>query len=224
MVKALLILDMGISSMKSALVLEDVKEVREGLKTRLAQAFNDIQVQTACSLESAYNLIQQQTFDLALIDLSLPDGKGVDLIAHLSQSQPQTQCIVVTLYDDDQHLFAALHAGACGYLLKDMPSTQFIAQLQALERGEPPLSPAIARRMIRHFNQQSAQPQNDLTPREEEVLRLIAKGYTLNQVAGLLELSPHTVSGYIKTLYRKLDIRTRAEATLEAARLGLVQP
>lgn len=128
------------------------------------------------------------------------------------------------MYDDDQHLFAALHAGASGYLLKDMPAAQFIAQLRALERGEPPLSPAIARRMIQHFNQQSAQPPNDLTPREEEVLRLIAKGYTLNQVAELLALSPHTVSGYIKTLYRKLDIRTRAEATLEATRLGLVQP
>lgn len=228
--------------MKTALIVEDVAEAQSWMQKRLKAIFSGVVVQVASSLGQAFELCERQRFDLALIDLSLPDGSGVRLIEALSQQHPHTVTLVVTIYDDDEHIFPALEAGAKGYLLKDMPASVFEAQLGAVQQGEPALSPSVSGRMVAFFNARTAREslsassslscstlvpgvnETSLTPREQDVLCLIAKGYTLNEVAVLLGLSPHTVNGYIKTLYRKLEISSRAEATLEATRLGLVKP
>jgi DNA-binding NarL/FixJ family response regulator len=138
---------------------------------------------------------------------------------------------VVTIHDDDEHLFPALQAGAFGYLLKEQPRQQLTEQLQRISQGEPPLSPSIARRVIQYFAQQAKaaaqpavdtlMPQVSLTERESDVLLRVAKGFTLPEIGVQLGLSRHTIADYVKQIYRKLNVSSRAEAALEAQRLGL---
>ena len=131
--------------------------------------------------------------------------------------------MVTTIFEDDGHLFPALRAGAQGYVLKDLPQEQLAAMLVGIERGQPPLSPSIARRLLSFFNPPvpAASPdENPLTERETEVLRLIAKGFSVPKVAEQLGISRNTTAGYLKDIYRKLQVNSRAEATLAAARRG----
>jgi DNA-binding NarL/FixJ family response regulator len=163
---------------------------------------------------------------LALIDLGLPDGSGLQIIEALKRDVPNCVTVVSTVFDDDAHLFPALRAGAQGYVLKDEPIESLATMLTGIVSGQPPLSPSIARRLLRHFQPLGSTPtgsnDSELTARETEVLRLIAKGFTVPQVADTLTLTRNTVAGYLKDIYRKLRVSTRAEATLEAARRGLV--
>jgi DNA-binding NarL/FixJ family response regulator len=210
--------------MKTALIIEDIPDARQWLSDALRDTYPFVEISSAANLKEALAIIIAQRFDIALVDLNLPDGSGVDALRQIRLSAPQTLSIVVTIYDDDQHLFPALQAGAQGYLLKDQSKQQISQRLQGIARGEPPLSPAIARRLLGHFSPQGVAPEINLTTRETEVLTLIAKGVKLAEVAEMLTISRNTAAGYVKEIYRKLDISSRAEATLEAARLGLVSP
>ena len=170
--------------------------------------------------------VQTLRFDLALCDLGLPDGDGTEVVARLRELQPEALSVVVTIHDDDEHLFPALQAGAYGYILKEQPRELITEQLQRIAQGEPPLSPSIARKLIKYFASM-AKPQTDnlpvvsLTEREREVLLRVAKGYTLPEIGVQLGLSRHTIADYVKQIYRKLNVSSRAEAALEAQRLGL---
>jgi DNA-binding NarL/FixJ family response regulator len=142
--------------------------------------------------------------------------------------QPDAQSVVVTIHDDDEHLFPALQAGAFGYILKEQARELITEQLQRISQGEPPLSPSIARRVMAYFSakakpqsQANAMPSVNLTDRESEVLLRVAKGYTLPEIGVQLGLSRHTIADYVKQIYRKLNVSSRAEAALEAQRLGL---
>lgn len=210
--------------MKTGLIIEDVPDAQLWLGDALRDAIDGLDIRCAATLKQALEVCAQQRFDIALVDLNLPDGSGVDAIRRIKRQFPETLCIVVTIYDDDTHLFPALQAGAQGYLLKDQSKQQITRRLKGIAEGEPPLSPAIARRLLGHFGDHSLPGEGNLTAREREVLSLIAKGIKLAEVAGMLEISRHTVAGYVKEIYRKLDISSRAEATLEAARLGLIRP
>ena len=208
-----------------ALVVDDLSEARHWMVAALQAAFPGIEVETAANLREAFARIEPPP-QLALIDLGLPDGNGTQLIEALRSRGADTLCIVSTVFDDDAHLFPALRAGAQGYVLKDRDRDALAGMLQGIAAGQPPLSPSIARRLLRHFQPIPVAPQEEapLTPRETDVLRLTAKGLTLQEVADALVLSRHTVSGYLKDIYRKLSVGTRAEAALEAARRGLVAP
>lgn len=211
--------------MKRGLVVEDIPATRAWLAEALGDAFAGIAVDSAGAVGEATALVARGAYEVALVDLDLPDGSGLEVIAALRRHQPQAAAVVTTIFDDDAHVFPAMLAGAQGYLLKEQPREQFIAGLQGILRGAPPLSPAIARRMIEHFNRlgPSGGAVHALTARETEVLRLVAKGYTQQEIAAHLGLSRHTVVDHVKSLYRKLDVSSRAEATLEAARRGLVR-
>ncbi|MES2975111.1 MAG: response regulator transcription factor [Pseudomonadota bacterium] len=219
--------------MQHALIVEDLPEIRNWLGQVARAAFPELQVVTAARLDQALVCVQQQSFDLALIDLGLPDGNGTDVITALRRQQPQALPVVVTIYDDDEHLFPALQAGAFGYLLKEQPQDALVAQLLRMTQGEPPLSPPIARRVLAHFASATHRRESlmrhvenevSLTDRETEVLQRVAKGYTLPEIALQFGLSKHTIADHIKQVYRKLNVSSRAEAALEAARRGLVQP
>jgi len=207
-----------------ALVVDDLPAAREWLAAALREAFPGIDVDTAATLGEAHACIDPPP-PLALIDLGLPDGAGTELIEVLRKRGASTLCIVATVFDDDAHLFPALRAGAQGYVLKDQDRATLADMLRGIATGQPPLSSSIARRLLRHFQPMPAAIGDaPLTPRETDVLRLTAKGLTLNEVATALGISRHTVSGYLKDIYRKLSVGTRAEAALEAARRGLVAP
>lgn len=206
-----------------ALVVEDLPDSRTWLVQALREAFADIAITTAESLAQARAVLAQSVPDLALIDLGLPDGNGVDLILALSREHPHCQCVVTTIYADDAHLFPALRAGAAGYVLKDQEQTRLVRQLHGIAAGEPPLSPVIARRLLKVFDPEPTETGlEQLSPRERETLILIAKGYRLNEVAESLGITRNTAAGYIKNVYRKLEVTSRAEAALAASRLGLV--
>lgn len=206
-----------------ALVLDDLPSRRDWLAQALELAFPGIAVERAATLAEAFALAEPPP-PLALVDLGLPDGSGVQLIERL-RAAGDTLCIVATVFDDDAHLFPALRAGAQGYVLKDQSPQALADMLLGIAAGRPPLSPSIARRLLRHFQPLPAPADEPhLTPRETDVLRLTAKGMTLAEVSDALGLSRHTVSGYLKDVYRKLSVSSRAEATLEATRRGLVNP
>lgn len=210
--------------MLSALVVEDHDETREWLCELVAEAFPDTEVRHAATLGRARRVLEDGQPELAVIDLSLPDGSGVELIRSLSQTSPQTYSVVATIFDDDRHLFAALQAGAQGYLLKEQPRPRLLAQLQGIMNGNPPLSPTVARRILRYFQGQPPPRVTDktLSDREKEVLTLVSKGLSRSDISRLLGITPNTAAGYIKTIYRKLNVSSRAEAVLEAVRMGLV--
>lgn len=208
--------------MKSGLVVEDLPAAREWLTDILVLAFPGIQVTAVEGLTQARAACATQTFDLALVDLKLGDGSGVDLIRELSERSPSTDCVVATLYDDDEHLFPALQAGARGYLLKEHEKQQLVTSLKGILSGAPPLSPKIARRVIQHFHAPRDPDAPKLTPREIEVLSLAARGLRVKEIAEIIGVSPHTAGDHLKAIYKKLNVSSRAEATLEATRRGLV--
>jgi len=210
-----------------ALVVEDQRDTCEWLAQVARQAFPGIQVLTAIDLRSARQiLVDHSRFRLVLVDLGLPDGSGAELIRALASSHPDSPSIVSTVYSDDESLFGAIAAGAQGYLLKSQPAELLVRHLQRFDEGIPPLSPSVAQRMLRYFRELPRGPANDvpdvaLTARETEVLTCIGRGLRVAETAQLLGIAESTVAGYIKTLYAKLNIGTRAEAALEAVRRGL---
>jgi DNA-binding NarL/FixJ family response regulator len=157
---------------------------------------------------------------LALIDIGLPDGSGVDLIEAMVNEDPAVVAIVTTIYEDDANLMNAFSAGAQGYLLKDQDEKAFVRRLSMIEHGDVPISPVIARRLLHRFRNDGP-ADTPLSPREMEVLRLIGRGLKANEAATVLGISAQTVTTHVKAIYRKLEISSRAEAALEAHRRGL---
>ena len=205
------------------LIVEDNPETRAWLELCVESAFNAMDLSSVADLASARALIKQQDFGLALIDLGLPDGSGLDLIAELKQSNEDCYIVVATIYDDDKNLFSALRSGARGYILKDQDKDNIVGYLKGIQQNRPPLSDASSRRLIDHFNAKGSElEKSSLTPRETEVTRLVAKGYSVEETANLLGLSPDTVKGYVKNIYTKLDVSNRAEVTVKAISLGLI--
>lgn len=212
--------------MQTALVLEDHTDTRKWLVELIEKAFDGVTVTPASTIAAAQKELDNKRFNIAIVDINLPDGSGIDLVRTIKQSTPDTYCVMATIYDDDEHLFSALQAGAEGYLLKEQPKEVLLKKLQGILIGEPPLSPAVARRVLRHFQKEAkerSKKSTKLSNRETEVLTFIAKGLNRTEIAKLLGITSNTSAGYIKTIYQKLNISSRAEATLEAARIGLVR-
>ncbi len=217
---------------QSALIVEDLEEPRQWLAEVLSRAMPSLtRVDMAATLAEAQACMTAYPHDLAIVDWSLPDGTARDLIAALAARQ--TVVVVATIHDDDNHVFPALQAGASGYVLKSQPRAVVENQLRRIDLGEPALSPSIARRVLQHFRRDDsaqalrAAPNADsdvrLTEREVDILRLIGKGYKAAEIAVLLTITLNTVNTYVRDVYRKLGIGSRAEAALEASRRGLIR-
>lgn len=209
-------------SLREALVVEDQADACEWLCNAVRRAFPSVEVVAVGSVADARAALANTVPQLALVDLGLPDGSGIQLIDTLNRDHPETVVVVSTVFEDDGHLFAALRAGAQGYLLKDEPRERLAELLEGIVEGRPPLSPTIARRLLDYFHAPDTARQENLTERERDVLTLLAKGFTVRKVAELLEISHNTAAGYVKTIYRKLNVSNRAQATLTASRLGLI--
>lgn len=224
--------------MSHILILEDHPETRAWLESVVTKAFPGDTFISAGNIAQAQRLAEQHHCSIALVDLNLPDGSGVDFIRWLLPRNPDVYIVVATIYDDDQHLFSALKAGAHGYLLKEEQESQIIEALRNIATGQPPLTSAIARKILRHFQSQieDSQPQEEevesqvpdaettepLTERELDVLRLVSKGYSRSEVALFLGITANTAASHVKNIYRKLNISSKVEAVLEAQRLGLL--
>ncbi|ENU26766.1 response regulator [Acinetobacter modestus] len=221
---------MGNKVIQTALILEDIVDVNAWIKQMLIETFEGIRIQQAYSLDEAKHLLMSQHYDLALIDLSLPDGKGIEVIDWLVQYSAETISVVVTIFEDDQYLFEAISHGAKGYLLKDLEPVVFKKHLENLIAGLYAFSPTMTQKLLNYVKTQEQLNQRKqqlieslaLTNREKQVLIHIAKGQQVSEIAYELGLSSHTVSGYVKEIYRKLQISSRAEAALLAKQYGLI--
>lgn len=223
-------------SVRAVLLVEDQLDASELLERLVRQAYGEAEI-TVCITVSHALAQMDRGWSLALIDLRLLDGSGIDVLRRFKQAHPNVPAIVTTMYSDDASVFAALQAGADGYLLKTEPPEQLLTSLLSMAQGEVPLSPSIARRMMRFFR--SAQGLDDevapmsalagdgdraqeLTPRETEMLAAIGRGLSTQEAADQLGIGYHTACGYIKSIYRKLDIGSRAQAAVEAQRRRLM--
>ncbi len=211
------------SEQGNALIVEDNPDTRAWLITCVQTAFPGMQIDTADTLATALTTVEKVNYDLGVIDLGLPDGSGMDIIRALSRKDYPSYIVVATIYDDDKNLFTALKSGAKGYILKDQDKDRIVSYLRGIRKNQPALSPASWQRLIEHFNSKGdALQQANLTARETEVVCLIGKGYSVEDVAKLLHLSVDTIKGYVKNIYSKLAVSNRSELTLEAIRLGII--
>jgi len=208
--------------MTDVLLVEDRPDMAEWMRGVVMEAMPEAVITLADTLRQARTQLPAQEWSLLLADIGLPDGSGLNLVKEARQLKPALPVVVVTVFDDDDNLFAALKAGASGYLIKSQPRELLVQQLMLMRTGQPPLSPSMARRLLEHFH---AQGQADdavaLTQREREILAAIARGMRNREVAEALHLSPLTVATYIRDLYTKLDISNRAQAVREAQKRGL---
>ncbi|MCI1192035.1 response regulator transcription factor [Calidifontimicrobium sp. SYSU G02091] len=209
----------------NVLIVEDIPESQDMLREVATSAFGSVEYECVADLAGSRALGNRE-FALALIDLSLPDGSGTELIRRMTVEQPSCTVVVTTIYDDDEHVFSALRAGAQGYLHKHEPVEDLVRQLRGILDGQPPLSPAIARRILQYFRAFKPKAPDEallsLTAREREVLGLLARGISIAAIARELTISPYTAGDHVKNIYRKLNISSRAEAALEARSLGLL--
>ncbi|MBC7662583.1 MAG: response regulator transcription factor [Caulobacter sp.] len=224
------ILEIAQATPTRILVVDDDDAFRESVCSAIARDAGMVLAAQVNSVAAAREAILHGNFDVALIDLGLPDGNGIDLILQISRTLPEVDIMVVTVFGDEAHVLASIEAGATGYLLKRSLNDTLGATVRELRAGGSPISPVIARQLLHRFKRatpESPQPaavvdDGGLSEREREVLLFIAKGFTVGEIANMLHLSAHTVATHVKHIYRKLAVHSRTEAVFEAGRMGLL--
>lgn len=211
------------------LIVEDDPIFRSAFVEAINMA-DDLQLVGATDdLPEGLRLLETTQPDVLLVDIGLPSGSGIALIHKAHQILPLCDVMVVTVFGDERHVLECIEAGATGYLLKGCKDLEIIAQIRSLLEGGSPISPAIARRLLLRF-QEATLPVTDslvcqvtLSVQEHTVLEMSAKGYSYDETAKLLGVSPRTVETYIKRIYRKLQVHNKSEAIYEARKLGLLK-
>ena len=208
-----------------AAIIEDKREIREGLRAlidgtpgyRCTGAFR--------TMEEALERIALELPAAILVDIGLPGMSGIEGIPHLRERCPEARVLVLTVYDDDDRIFSALCAGACGYLLKKTPPTRLLESLREAVDGGGPMSPEVARRVIELFRdfRPPGPPSHDLTPHELRLLKLLAEGHNYKTAAREFSISVNTISFHMKHIYEKLHVHSKSEAVAKALRSGIVR-
>ena len=207
--------------MRLALV-EDNTVTRETLKLLLSGEPSIESVQTYGSGEELLEDLEQIVIDVLLVDLDLPGMHGTELIQKFNQARPTVEIMVYTIYEDRENVFAAIKAGASGYILKGSSPRELIESLQSLHQGGAPMSPKIARKVILGFQDTPEEAQNPLSSRESNIVRCVEQGLSYKEIAERLSISPHTVHTHIKNIYEKLQARNRRDALTSARRIGII--
>ena len=227
--------DVEVVSLSPALVVEDDPAMRERLAYVLSTlGCDEPQIAWADSVAAARSLLeQQQHFGVALIDIGLPDGSGVDLIDWMHVHRPLVPAVVISAWRTEAVIFAALRAGAIGYLLKERDDLELSIALRSIEQGGAPIDPAIARRILGWVAAQLPAPPPPfdepmlapvaLTPRERKILELVSQGMSNRDMAEALSISRLTVDCHTKNIYRKLAVNSRTEAIYQGRRHGLLR-
>ena len=221
------------------LIVEDDVVTRAGLQESIERS-TDLQVVAAvASGREALAVLETKTVDVALVDVGLPDISGIELIPLIHQKQAACDCLVISIFGDEDTVLKALCAGACGYLLKDSHMLSLSEAVLSVRAGGSPISPLIARKVLHRlrFTQGLQTSALDLgstssssdgrelhmTPREQELLQLMTRGFTYSEAAELMGVSLHAVQALIKSIYRKLTVRSKTEAIYEARALGFLR-
>lgn len=200
-----------------AVVVEDRADVRSGL-AHLLDTSEACRCVRACErAEDALELLERTPVDVILMDIELPGISGIEAARRIKDRWPRVQIMMLTVYQDDDRIFESLSAGATGYVLKTTPPARLLRDVELLHRGGSPMSSAIARRVVETFHRPRPDPAAtaDLTPREEEILALLAEGYRYREIGERLFISLDTVRTHIRHIYEKMQVRSRTEATLK---------
>lgn len=226
-------------------LVEDDATTRAILESAITGQADMQLVLQAASRQQALALLPRAPLDVLLVDLGLPDGSGLDVITAARRQWPECSVLVSTIFGDEMHVLPSIEAGAMGYLLKDASAPGLVDEIRSVHAGGSPISPMVARKILARtalrqaprepgttdrpalaaYEQQAApapRPAVTLSPREHEVLLRVSKGFTAEETAHALGVSPSTVLTFVRRIYAKLEVNTRAEAILEAQRHGIL--
>jgi DNA-binding NarL/FixJ family response regulator len=206
-------------------IIEDQRTTREALATLLNGSPGYRTSGAFGSMEEALPRMAEQLPDVLLVDIGLPGMSGIEGIRCLRQRYPNLLLLVLTVYEDDERIFEAICAGACGYLLKRAPLARLLESIREVTEGGAPMSPEVARRVIRLFREirPPARAEYNLTAHEVRLLKLLSEGHRYRTAAVELGVSAHTVSFHLRSIYDKLQVHSKSEAVSKAFRHGLIQ-
>lgn len=217
----------------SVAIIEDQPVVLDHFAAMINADPGLLLVATASTGKQGMELIRAVDADIYLVDLGLPDFSGLILLPEICRRRPASNAMVISVFDDDKHVIAAIESGANGYLLKDSDSRNVGDALRELHAGGSPLSPMIAKKMLTLFRDSRGEETGSpvfsavekvlLTERETEVLKQLATGLAFREIAEILDISSHTVAQHVRNIYKKLAVRSRGKAVYEATKLGLLQ-
>jgi DNA-binding NarL/FixJ family response regulator len=219
------------TSLIRIILVEDDVNFQNALAGAILSAPDMQLLNVASSREQGLQALNEGEVDVLLVDLGLPDGSGIDVIRAAHAKWPSCNIMVCTTFGDETNVIQSLEAGASGYLLKDSTPDRMMFEIRSLYAGGSPISPLIARQILMRLRpaDQTAPaatprkgPAVELSAREQEVLKFITKGFTSDEIAGLIAVSRHTVLTYVRRIYAKLEVGSKIEAIYEARKQGLI--
>jgi DNA-binding NarL/FixJ family response regulator len=205
-------------------IADDHGIVRSGVRMLLERQADIEVVGEASDGAEARDLVIREKPDLAILDVKMPKLTGLQVTREIREQVPDVAVLILSMYDDDRYLFEALKAGASGYVLKTQADSDLMEAVRAVEKGEPFLTPAAQQALIKDVLGEGAVRSDDLTPREQEVVKLVAEAHTNKEIAAILHLSEKTVENHRSNAMRKLGMRDRVELVRYAIRRGLIEP
>lgn len=195
-------------------IADDHAVVRRGLRALLAEAFPKATFGEAADLPQVMDSVKQQSWDVMVMDLSMPGGNGLDALKQIKHTHPQLPVLILSMHPEDQYAVRTLKAGASGYLSKESASDELVSAVNKVLRGGKYITPSVAEKLLLHLDPEGDRPPHELlSDREYQVLCLIASGKEVGQIAGELGLSVKTVSTYRARLLEKMNMKTNAELT-----------
>jgi DNA-binding NarL/FixJ family response regulator len=215
------------------LIVDDHRLFREGLTTLLKDTDEIAVIGDAHNGKDALLQVQGLKPDVVLMDLEMPELNGVEATRLISHKFPDTKILALTSYEDDEHIYSAMAAGASGYVVKRVNRDELVKIIKSVHKGEVLLSPFLANIILKKMPGVAREGSESeeghqatygipLNPREKRILKLIAQGYTNEQIAKTIYISRDTVKAYLKSIYKKLQVKSRTEAAVEALRRGIV--
>jgi DNA-binding NarL/FixJ family response regulator len=205
-------------------IADDHGIVRSGIRLLLErQPDLEVVAEAADGVDARDTVIRERP-DLAILDVKMPGLTGLQATREIKAQAPEVSILILSMHDDERYLFEALKAGASGYVLKSQADTDLLDAIRSVERGEPFLSPAAQQALIRDVLERGAEAESELTPREEEIVKMVAEANTSREIAEMLHLSEKTVENHRANAMKKLGMRDRVELVRYAIRQGLVEP
>jgi DNA-binding NarL/FixJ family response regulator len=206
------------------LIADDHGIVRSGIRLLLDRQDDLEVIAEAADGAEAREIAIRERPDLAILDVRMPKLTGLQATREIKQQAPDVSILILSMHDDERYLFEALKAGASGYVLKAQADTDLLNAIRAVEQGEPFLTPQAQRALIKDVLERGSAGEEDLSPREEEIVKLVAEAHTTREIAEILHLSEKTVENHRANAMRKLGMRDRVELVRYAIRRGLIEP
>jgi DNA-binding NarL/FixJ family response regulator len=200
-------------------IVEDDAALRKAIIERIAGDRRFEIVSDYASAEAAIKQLPQDQPDVVLSDINLPGMSGIDCVRKLKPLMQATQFVMLTVYEDSERIFQALTAGATGYLVKRASRSELLEAIISVHRGESPMSSGIARKIVASFQRSEPAETDKLSPREKQVIELLAQGFLYKEIADQLQLSIPTVNGYVRSIYEKLQVHSRSQAVAKFLRI-----